>query len=100
MRACTSGVSAEGFVSALIDDPEGFTSASPASNAWERSVMSSREGVGVGCHGRGFEEEGVRSCVMKEDGDFVEAEGVFGEKDSEVTLQNLKRFDNQVCESI
>lgn len=63
-------------------------------------MISSLTGVELGCDGRDFEEEGVCSCAVKEDGTFAEEEGVFGEGGREAMLHNSKRVEKEVGECI
>lgn len=50
--------------------------------------------------GRGFEEEEVGSCALKQDGAFAEGRRAFGEQYKEVMLQNLQKVDNELDENI
>lgn len=56
--------------------------------------------VGVLGNGRCFDGVELGTCWLEKDRDFAEEDGVIGEEGKELILQNLKRVDKKVGESI
>lgn len=50
--------------------------------------------------GRVFDEKGVDSCVLKENGAIAEQGVTYGKEDQDAMLRDVKRVDWKVSESI